>query len=293
MPATLPMTTSIRFHLSLNVSDLGRSVAFYQALFGMPPAKRRDDYAKFELEDPPLVMSLEPSAAGAGGALNHLGFRMADSASLVAMQRRLGEAGISSRREEGVECCYARQTKFWVHDPGGTLWEIYTLDEDIEHRGKGQTREEMLAGGVEASSKVNGAPPASRATWEHRMGEPVPGSIPHASASLDDVLLRGTLNQRLEAPVVDRIIREACRVLRPGGRLFVHVLVADRPLTSPPVLPGPASRVQHTPLQWEPLQRLEKAGLHAIRVLKLDANPCFTQNGVELHELQLEGRLPG
>src|SRR6516165_6645506 len=183
MPATLPMTTSIRFHLSLNVSDLGRSVAFYQALFGMPPVKRRDDYAKFELEDPPLVMSLEPSAAGAGGALNHLGFRMADSASLVAMQRRLGEAGISSRREEGVECCYARQTKF-----------------------------------------------------------------------------------------------------------FVHVLVADCPLASPPVLPGPASRVQHTPLQWEPLQRLEKAGLHAIRVLKLDANPCFTQNGVELHELQLEGR---
>src|ERR1700722_4795308 len=113
MPATLQMATAIRFHLSLNVADLSVSTAFYRVLFGLTPAKERGDYAKFELDDPPLVLSLEPSGHSRGGALNHLGFRMADSASLVAMQRRLGEAGIHSRREEGVECCYARQTKFW------------------------------------------------------------------------------------------------------------------------------------------------------------------------------------
>jgi catechol 2,3-dioxygenase-like lactoylglutathione lyase family enzyme len=135
------MAPTVRFHLSLNVADLNRAVAFYRVLFGTAPAKLRSDYAKFELDEPPLVMSLEPVQRGTGGALNHLGFRLADSAALVAMQRRLGEAGIASRRKEGVECCYARQTKFWVTDPDGTLWEMYTLDEDIDHRGQGQSAE--------------------------------------------------------------------------------------------------------------------------------------------------------
>ena len=50
------MTT---FHLSLNVTDLARSVAFYEQFFGRPPAKRHHDYAKFELDTPPLVLSLK------------------------------------------------------------------------------------------------------------------------------------------------------------------------------------------------------------------------------------------
>ncbi len=144
MVTALPMAPAIRFHLSLNVAELERSVAFYRTLFGREPAKCRPDYAKFELDDPPLVLSLEPTPRGTGGVLNHLGFRMPDSTALVAVQMRLEKAGIHTQRQEGVECCYARQTKFWVTDPDQTLWEIYTLDEDIDHRGAGQTREEML-----------------------------------------------------------------------------------------------------------------------------------------------------
>lgn len=144
MVTALTMAPAIRFHLSLNVAELERSIAFYRILFGCDPAKCRPDYAKFELDDPPLVLSLEPTPRGVGGALNHLGFRMPDSAALVAVQMRLEKAGIRTQRQEGVECCYARQTKFWVTDPDQTLWEIYTLDEDIDHRGAGQTREEML-----------------------------------------------------------------------------------------------------------------------------------------------------
>jgi catechol 2,3-dioxygenase-like lactoylglutathione lyase family enzyme len=275
------MAPAIRFHLSLNVSSLERSIAFYRVLFGTAPAKCRADYAKFELDDPPVVLSLEPVGHGnSGGALNHLGFRMPDSATLVAMQRRLGEAGIASQREEGVECCYARQTKFWVTDPDNTLWEVYTLDEDIDHRGQGQTREEMLPR-VEARLS---------ATWEHRLGEPIPESLPLADATLDEVRLRGTFNQALPSPVQVRLIREAMRALRPGGRLFVHVLVADRPPTGALQLPGPAAHVKHVPLQSEPLRLMESAGLCAVRVLKLDPSPCFTQDGVEMHEMQLEGR---
>src|SRR6267378_773498 len=107
MNVALPVAPAVRFHLSLNVADLRRSVAFYRTLFGREPAKLRADYAKFELDDPPLVLSLEPTPRAAGGPLNHLGFRLPDSATLVAMQMRLEQAGIKSQREEGVECCYA------------------------------------------------------------------------------------------------------------------------------------------------------------------------------------------
>src|SRR5262245_56740159 len=143
----------IRFHLSLNVADLGRSITFFRAFFGVEPAKRRSDYAKFELDDPPLVLSLEPFAASPGGNLNHLGFRMPSAAMLVECQRRLERPGIATRREEGVECCYARQTKFWVHDPDNNLWEVYTFDGDIDHRGAGQVPESVLA-----SNRVGEAP---------------------------------------------------------------------------------------------------------------------------------------
>ena len=43
MPAT--PHGPIKFHLSLNVADLARSVAFYERLFAMPPAKRHKNPA--------------------------------------------------------------------------------------------------------------------------------------------------------------------------------------------------------------------------------------------------------
>ena len=124
------------FHVSLNVRDLGRAVAFYEALFGVAPAKSRPDYAKFEVADPPLVLSLEPARKADGANLNHLGLRMTAVETLVEIQRRLEELGYSTRRENGVACCYAKQTKFWVRDPDGRRWEVYILEEDLDYRGE-------------------------------------------------------------------------------------------------------------------------------------------------------------
>jgi hypothetical protein len=93
------------------------------------------DYAKFEVEDPPLVLSLEPARRVSGGSLNHLGLRVAASEALVKVQRRLEARGFRTRRENGVACCYARQTKFWVRDPDGRRWEVYVLEEDLEYHG--------------------------------------------------------------------------------------------------------------------------------------------------------------
>jgi catechol 2,3-dioxygenase-like lactoylglutathione lyase family enzyme len=270
----------VKFHLSLNVADLKRSIAFYRTLFGVEPAKCRPDYAKFELEDPPLVLSLEPSAAGRGGALNHAGFRLPDAPSLVEVQRRLEGAGISTQRQEGVECCYARQTKFWVTDPDQTLWEIYVLEEDIEHRGVGQTREEMVPVSQEALE--------AEVSWEHRLGEPVPMRISLEDNGASEVRLRGSFNASLPEPDLKRLLKEARRVLRPGGRLVLHNLVADGPFAGGfKPLPEPAHYVRHVPQEKEVLIATALAGFVGLSLEKFGESPCFQQDGVQMRELLL------
>jgi catechol 2,3-dioxygenase-like lactoylglutathione lyase family enzyme len=51
------MTPSV--HISLNVSDLHRSVDFYRRFFG-EPAKLKPDYAKFVTRDPEINMAIQP-----------------------------------------------------------------------------------------------------------------------------------------------------------------------------------------------------------------------------------------
>ena len=96
MSTASPETATAKFHASLNVSNLENSVAFYRVLLGREPAKQKRDYAKFELEQPPVVLSLIPGRAGAGGNLNHVGLRVPDSGVLVEIQTRLEAAGFSS-----------------------------------------------------------------------------------------------------------------------------------------------------------------------------------------------------
>lgn len=278
MPAEV--SQAVRFHMSLNVSSLAKSVQFFKTLFGKEPAKVRDDYAKFELSDPPLVMSLEPHAPGGRGALNHVGFRFPDSAALVEAQRRLELAGVSTQKEEGVECCYSRQTKFWVHDPDGGLWEFYTLDEDIDHRGAGQAMEKVVG-------SIPAVEPA--AVWEHRMGSPFEAPAPE---TLDEIRLRGTFNMPYSEDETLQILRDAFRALRPGGKLLVHVLTVETRFDGDPQLSGPAQHIRHVPVRQELLNALEAAGFNALYLTKFGSNPCFVQNGTEMRETMITGCKP-
>src|SRR5262249_25038602 len=103
-------TAVVKFHVSLNVADLPRSLAFYTALFGTGQAKAFPEYAKFEIEEPPLVLSLKPQPAHRGGPLNHLGLRVRTAQDVADLERRLSEAGFRGARQDDVRCCYAHQT---------------------------------------------------------------------------------------------------------------------------------------------------------------------------------------
>jgi catechol 2,3-dioxygenase-like lactoylglutathione lyase family enzyme len=264
-----------RLQVGLYTSDLDRAVAFYRLLLGAEPVRQEPDRARFELARPPLVLALYHNPQASGGALNHLGLRWPDSAGLVEVQRRLEEAGIATQRQEGVECCYARQTKFWVTDPDGVLWEVYTVHEDIEYSGFDDPPVTVA--------------PVPQNVWEHRLTDPWPERIPSGDGALDEVRLEGSFNARVEEERRNALLAEAARALRPAGRITVRALVSDRPFPETPRLPGPASLVERIPVETEPLDALHRAGFGALFYEKLGEVHCFGVNGVELREMRLAG----
>ena len=122
----------MKTHISLNVSDLSRSIEFYSAFFGSPPHKVRPGYANFDLHEPPLKFALveNPSRAH-GGCLDHLGFQVSSLAEVEGAKARLQAAGLATFDEADATCCYARQEKLWAHDPDGNEWEVYVLLDDL------------------------------------------------------------------------------------------------------------------------------------------------------------------
>lgn len=278
MNMALPTVSLIRLHISLNVTDLDRSIAFYEAMLGTAPAKQRSDYAKFETLEPPLVLSLEPSGRSGPGTLNHLGIRLPDARQLVAAQERLEQAGIRSQREEGVECCYARQTKFWIHDPDNTLWEFYTLDDDaLAHRGSGQSAEIMMSSTVSEPEEV----------WEHLLGSPLSPLQSVADGSIDEVRLCGSFNVPMTADERLQLLSGAQRVLKPRGRLLVRILAGEREHPNPN-LTGPAAPVRLVPAKNAVVASISDAGFSGIRLLKYPIDPCFVVDGIAMRETHIE-----
>ncbi|HEY2252258.1 MAG TPA: hypothetical protein VGH74_14390, partial [Planctomycetaceae bacterium] len=205
-------------------------------------------------------------------------------------QRRLELAGIHTEREEGVECCYARQTKFWVNDPDGGLWEFYTLDEDIDHRGAGQAAEEMLPQ-VAHCGPVCAQPSRDLAVFEHRLGDEL--ALSQADDGYyEEVRLRGTFNDLRFGAQIPDILADARRTLQPGGKLRVHVLTADRPLAGELSLPGPAARVKHVPVDRELFTALEDAQFTGLTLTTFRSAPCFKIGDVEMRETMIVCQKP-
>jgi predicted enzyme related to lactoylglutathione lyase len=137
----------LRPHLAINVNDIDRSVPFYSALFGVDPSKIKPGYAKFEIAEPALNLTLnEKGRSDELGAFNHAGIQVDSTDDVLAAQLRLKSAGLATFDEMDTTCCYAKQDKIWVDDPDGTPWEIFTVHEDSEDFGEpaplaGETRE--------------------------------------------------------------------------------------------------------------------------------------------------------
>jgi len=118
------------FHVSLYVKDLDAAVAEYQKILGIAPAKVRTGYAKFEVADPPVILSL--NVGGEPGTLSHLGIRYPGTGEVASELVRAKAEGLDMIQQEGVTCCYAKADKFWLVDADRIAWEMYTLLADVE-----------------------------------------------------------------------------------------------------------------------------------------------------------------
>ena len=63
-------------HVSLYVSDIAKSVAFYTQFFGQEPAKVKPNYAKYVLENPSLIISFVENKERVQSNFGHLGFQV-------------------------------------------------------------------------------------------------------------------------------------------------------------------------------------------------------------------------
>lgn len=121
---------TLKAHLALNVKNVEESIGFYKKMLGIEPVKVRTGYAKFDVQNPPLNLTLNQYPFNERGALSHLGIQVTSTEDVLAMRERWIERGLLTLDEMQTNCCYALQDKTWVHDPDGNEWEVFVVLED-------------------------------------------------------------------------------------------------------------------------------------------------------------------
>lgn len=118
-----------RFHIHVGVKDLNHSIEFYSTLFGQKPAKVKEDYAKWMLEDPRINFAISTRS---DEGIDHLGIQVDENCELTELTERLKKADLGIYDEGTTTCCYAESSKAWVKDPSGIAWETYQTMADAE-----------------------------------------------------------------------------------------------------------------------------------------------------------------
>ena len=130
-----------RFHVHVAVHDLEKSIRFYKAMFDAEPTFLRDDYAKWQLDDPRVNFAI--SQRGAKTGVDHLGIQAENAGELDGLRSQLAQADVAIQDQRNATCCYAKSDKHWTIDPQGIAWEsFHTLEgaprygEDTRVQGK-------------------------------------------------------------------------------------------------------------------------------------------------------------
>lgn len=120
-----------RFHVHVGVEDLEQSIRFYSSLFGAGPTVRKDDYAKWMVDDPRVNFAIS-QRNGRKVGVNHLGLQADSADELSAIRTGFAAADPSSVVDEpNAHCCYVTSDKHWVTDPQGIAWEAFHTLESI------------------------------------------------------------------------------------------------------------------------------------------------------------------
>lgn len=138
----------IRPHVEIPVASLHRSVVFYQALFGVMPQVRQNDWVEFSVDTPPMSLKLvktqglRPKPQGNHG---HFGIQLKSSNALRSYQARFEKIGTHlTISQNDVECCGSVQNKIWVEDDDGNGWELFVVVDQVLDGGCGEGVESCM-----------------------------------------------------------------------------------------------------------------------------------------------------
>lgn len=131
-----------RFHVHVAVDDLAASIRFYSTVFGQEPSVRKDDYAKWMIDDPKVNFAISKRGLRAG--VNHLGIQVDSTEELGELRGRMASADVALLDQKNATCCYAKSNKYWVMDPQGVPWETYHTMEAAETYGE-DTRTDVVS----------------------------------------------------------------------------------------------------------------------------------------------------
>jgi len=122
----------MKVRVSIDVENLNESTKFYSKLFSVDPQKKTENYAEYDLQNPPLNFSMQTSLNRSQLSLvNHFGIEVASLQELQQWKERLENLDLKLQVEKQSECCFARQDKIWVSDPDYNSWEIYFVYEHL------------------------------------------------------------------------------------------------------------------------------------------------------------------
>ncbi len=78
----------LKAHLAINVHNVERSIEFYKKLLGLEPTKVRTGYAKFDVKNPPLNLTLNEHQFNDRRALSHLGIQVKTTDDVLTIRER-------------------------------------------------------------------------------------------------------------------------------------------------------------------------------------------------------------
>ena len=131
-----------RMHMGIVVTDFEKSLKFYSDLLGSEPTLLKDGYARWMLEDPRVNLNI--NVQGPAPGIDHVGIQVDSDEAVAEASKRLKSAGYLAKDDTESNCGFAEQTKVWVSDPQGVVWETFHSKRPLENYGENDLPDELI-----------------------------------------------------------------------------------------------------------------------------------------------------